>query len=139
MRNKQSAERVSTDKIVTQHGTSHEPSGKEKQHILSQANCDRSTQTETPKNMFKDQSTQTIPLEHILTQTSESKSTQTQPARLSYKQLYESQASVNEGQDGSPDQCRNPEQLIVLIWNIDGLDPEDLRERIPSLLLHLGK
>ncbi|KAK2854647.1 hypothetical protein Q7C36_006516 [Tachysurus vachellii] len=139
VRNKQSAERASTDKIVTQDDTSHEPSGKEKQHILSQANCDQSTQTETPKNMFKDQATQTIPLEHILTQTSESKSTQTQPARLSYKQLYESQASVNEGQDGSPDQCRNPEQLTVLIWNIDGLDPEDLRERIPSLLMHLGK
>ncbi|XP_027005695.2 tyrosyl-DNA phosphodiesterase 2 [Tachysurus fulvidraco] len=139
VRNKQSAERASTDKIVTQHDTSHEPSGKEKQHIFLQANCDQSTQTETPKNIFKDQATQTIPLEHILTQTSESKSTQTQPARLSYKQLYESQASVNEDQDGSPDQCRNPEQLTVLTWNIDGLDPEDLRERIPSLLLHLGK
>ncbi|KAF5905716.1 tyrosyl-DNA phosphodiesterase 2-like isoform X1 [Clarias magur] len=34
---------------------------------------------------------------------------------------------------------RNPEQLTVLTWNIDGLDPEDGRERLKSLLLHLGK
>lgn len=101
--------------------------------------CDHSTQTETLKNMSQNQATQTPSLERIHTQPTESKSTQTKPAKLSYKQLYEGQTSVDEGQDCAPDQSRNPEKLTVLTWNIDGLDPEDIRERIPSLLFHLGK
>ncbi|KAG7336238.1 hypothetical protein KOW79_000931 [Hemibagrus wyckioides] len=144
VRNKQSAERTSTEKVVTQHNTSQKPSDKEKthskvQHILTPTNCDQSTQTETPKNMTQNQATQTISLEHIVAQPTESKSTQTRTTRLSYKQLYEGQVSLNEGNDGCPDQSRNPEQITVLTWNIDGLDPEDIRERLPSLLMNLGK
>lgn len=89
--------------------------------------------------MTQNQATQTISLEHIVARPTESKSTQTRTTRLSYKQLYEGQVSLNEGNDGCPDQSRNPEQITVLTWNIDGLDPEDIRERIPSLLLNLGK
>ncbi|XP_026769283.3 tyrosyl-DNA phosphodiesterase 2 [Pangasianodon hypophthalmus] len=142
VRNKQRAQQASSDQIITQQNTSHQPSGKEKQclkpqHMLTQTSCEQSTQTETPENTSQDQATQTLSLERIHTQPTESKSTQTKTGRLSYKQLYEGQ--VGEGQDCAPDQSRNPEQLTVLTWNIDGLDPEDDRERVPSLLLHLGK
>ncbi|XP_060778301.1 tyrosyl-DNA phosphodiesterase 2 [Neoarius graeffei] len=143
VRHKQRAERASSDKIDTQHNTSHQPSSKETQCLqpqyVSTQTCERSTQTETPETMSQNQATQTLSVECIHTQSTESKSTQTKPARLSYKQLYEGQISVNEGQDCAPDQSRNPEQLTVLTWNIDGLDPEDIKERVPSLLFHLGK
>lgn len=143
VRYKQSAEPASSDKIVTQHTTFHQPSGKETQCLkpqhMSTQTCDWLTQTETPESTSQNKATQTLSLECIHTQPTESKSTQMKPARLSYKQLYEGQISVEEGQDCAPDQSRNPEQLTVLTWNIDGLDPEDVRERVSSLLFHLGK
>ncbi|KAF4087915.1 hypothetical protein AMELA_G00077090 [Ameiurus melas] len=142
IRNKQRAEGASSDQIITPHNT-YQPSDKEKQCLKPQhmptLTCDRSTQTETLTNTSQNQATQTLSLERIHTQHTESKSTQTKLARLSYKQLYEDQISVDEGQACAPDQSRNPEQLTVLTWNIDGLDSEDIRERIPSLLFHLGK
>lgn len=100
--------------------------------MSSQTFHDQSTQTETPEKTPQDQPTQTLSLECIHTQPTKSESTQTKLARLSYKQLYEDQNCAS-------DQSRNPDQLIVLTWNIDGLDFEDLRERIPSLLLYLGQ
>lgn len=137
VRNKRNAEQTSSDQIVAQCNSYHQQPSKEKQclkhqHTSIKTSCDQSTQTETPENTSQNQATQTLSLEHIYTQPTESKSTQTQPARLSYKQLY-------DGQECATDQSRNPEQLTVLTWNIDGLDPEDFRERFPSLLFHLGK
>lgn len=135
VRKRRNAKQATTDQMVTQNKTSHEQPSEEKQcftpqHTSTQTFCDRSTQTETPENTPQNQAT--LSPENIYTKPTESKFTQTQPTKLSFKQLYENQASV-------PDQSRNPEHLTVLTWNIDGLDPEDVRERIRSLLLYLGK
>lgn len=136
-RNRKNAEHASSDQMVTQNNTSHVQPSNEKQclipqHMSIQTSCNHSTQTEIPENMPLYQATQTLSLENIQTKPTELKSTQTQHAQLSFKQLYENQVSVS-------DQSRNPEHLTVLTWNIDGLDPEDVRERIRNLLFQLGK
>ncbi|XP_053349566.1 tyrosyl-DNA phosphodiesterase 2 [Clarias gariepinus] len=139
VKNKRSTAQTSSEQIITQHNTSHRPSGKETHSILTQTTCDQSTQTVTSENTYQNQSTQTLPLESSHTMLTESKSTQTKYVRLSFKQLYEGRTSIDKCQDCVPDQSRNPEQLTVLTWNIDGLDTEDARERLQSLLLQLGK
>ncbi|XP_062847358.1 tyrosyl-DNA phosphodiesterase 2 [Trichomycterus rosablanca] len=105
------------------------------EHALTQTTTDQSTQTES----LQDVSTQSPPLQCIHIHPTESKSTQTIKKRLSYKQVYEGKLEAEEDQISSPDNNRDLEQLMVLTWNIDGLDPEDLRERVPNLLLNLGK
>ncbi|KAL7886970.1 hypothetical protein AOLI_G00046910 [Acnodon oligacanthus] len=97
----------------------------------SRTTCDQSTQTETEFTQI--QATQTPPLQCTHTQPTESKSTQTSLSKLTLKQVYEGQVSKGENQ------ARSADQLTVLTWNIDGLDCEDLKERIPSLLEYLGK
>ncbi|XP_046702974.1 tyrosyl-DNA phosphodiesterase 2 [Silurus meridionalis] len=134
-RNKQKSDRASSDQIVTQHNASYQPSDKE-QRLKPKKTCNQSTQTETLANIFHNQTTDTLSLKHIPTRPTESKSTQTLPAGHS---LCEDKMSVHEGQDCAPDQSRNPEQLSVLTWNIDGLDPEDAKERLSGLLLNLKK
>ncbi|XP_036416475.1 tyrosyl-DNA phosphodiesterase 2 [Colossoma macropomum] len=104
------------------------------QHTQSRTTCDQSTQTETESTQT--QATQSPLLQCTHTQPTESKSTQTSLSKLTLKQVYEGQGSKDQSGE---DQASSADQLTVLTWNIDGLDCEDLKERIPSLLEYLGK
>lgn len=135
---KQSAKGQPSDKPLRDEASSHQ--GVEPQLAQSQTTCDHSTQTEIESTQT--QATQTLPLQCTYPQPTECKSSQTARSRPTYKQVYENQGSSGqqgEDQAASTDQSRDPNQLTVLTWNIDGLDVEDLKERVPSLLGYLGK
>lgn len=38
-----------------------------------------------------------------------------------------------------PKRKRNPNELFVLTWNVDGLDQEDVEERFPQLVRYLAR
>lgn len=96
-----------------------------------------STQTTTDQSESrKDVSTQTPPFQCIHIHPTESKSTQTTPKRLTFKQIYEGKF---DDQAHSSESERDLQHLTMLTWNIDGLDPEDARERLSNLLFSLGK
>lgn len=45
----------------------------------------------------------------------------------------------NPSQTQKPKRKRNPNELFMLTWNIDGLDQEDMKERFPQLLRYLSR
>uniref|UniRef100_A0A8B9H1S7 Tyrosyl-DNA phosphodiesterase 2 n=1 Tax=Astyanax mexicanus TaxID=7994 RepID=A0A8B9H1S7_ASTMX len=145
---KQSAKGSPPENTLNNNTSSHKCLSKEDQHLNSQQTssspsiCDQSTQTENKTTCTE--ATQTPPLQFTHTDiTAESKSTQTlQRSGLTYKQVCDGETSAeqsDEDQGSSADQIQDPSLLTMLTWNIDGLDPEDLKQRVPNLLAYLGK
>ncbi|KAI4873977.1 hypothetical protein NFI96_032061, partial [Prochilodus magdalenae] len=127
-------------KQVKKRESAKDTSSHHSRHTQTRITCDQSTQTEM--EFLQTQATQTPPLQCTHTQPTESKSTQTLRSKPTIKQIYEGQTSRDQSAEDQPSsaaQRRDPNQLTVLTWNIDGLDGEDIKERIPSLLGYLGK
>ncbi|XP_026857470.1 tyrosyl-DNA phosphodiesterase 2 isoform X2 [Electrophorus electricus] len=130
---RQNTEKMFPEKILTEQPTS-QSSGNPKQDTYIQTTCDQSTQTDVLQNKStQTMATQTFQLQCIHTQSMDSKSTQTHRTRPTLREVYEGQGSADHSSEG-----KEPNQLTLLTWNIDGLDVEDLKERIPSLLSYLG-
>lgn len=109
----------------------------------ARSTCDQSTQTESFQfQSVQTQSTQTPPDQSTHSPATESKLTQTIKSSFPLHQAYWGKSSVDisatEQKTQSCSQATS-NQLTVICWNIDGLDPEDVFPRCKGLLSHLGK
>ncbi|XP_076827683.1 tyrosyl-DNA phosphodiesterase 2 isoform X2 [Brachyhypopomus gauderio] len=135
---RQSTEKECSAKTLTEQPTSQSNGYPEQhtnaQHSYIQTTCDQSTQTDAHHDKSTQTlATQTLQMQCIHTQATETKSTQTRLSKPTLTQIYEGQGSADHSA------VKEPNQLTLLTWNIDGIDFEDLKERIPSLLSYLGK
>ncbi|XP_065154562.1 tyrosyl-DNA phosphodiesterase 2 [Paramisgurnus dabryanus] len=107
----------------------------------ARSTCDQSTQTESSQTQsVQTQSTQTPPDQSTHSPATESKPTQTIMSSFPLHQAYWGKSSMDvSASEQKPQSCSTSNQLTVICWNIDGLDPEDVFARCKGLLSHLGK
>ncbi|XP_050986415.1 tyrosyl-DNA phosphodiesterase 2 isoform X2 [Labeo rohita] len=107
------------------------------QQTSAQFTCDQSTQTEASQlQSIQTQSTQTPPIQGIHTPSTESKYTQTIQSSFFLQQAYWGKSFTDQSADEQKTQSNH---LTVICWNIDGLDQDNVFERLKGLLSHLGK
>ncbi|XP_005158360.1 tyrosyl-DNA phosphodiesterase 2 [Danio rerio] len=111
------------------------------QKPLTKPTCDQSTQTESLQcQSIQTQSTQTPPIQGMHTTSTETKCTQTIQSSFSLHQAYWGKSFTDQSADEQKTQASaRSNHLTVLSWNIDGLDDENVRDRVKGLLSHLGK
>jgi len=111
------------------------------QKTSSLSTCDQSTQTESPQlQSLQTQSTQTSPTQGEHTPSTESKSTQTKQSSFPLKQAYWGKSFTDQSADQQKPQLSSRNSyLTVISWNIDGLDLDNVFDRLKGLLSLLGK
>ncbi|XP_056331378.1 tyrosyl-DNA phosphodiesterase 2 [Danio aesculapii] len=103
--------------------------------------CDQSTQTESLQcQSIQTQSTQTPLIQGIHTTSTETKCTQTIRSSFYLHQAYWGKSFTDQSADEQKTQSSTrSNHLTVISWNIDGLDDENVHDRVKGLLSHLGK
>lgn len=108
----------------------------------ARSTCDQSTQTESPQHpqSVQTQSTQTTSFQEVHTPSAESKSTQTIKSSFPLKQAYWENSLTDQSADQQKTQSSTKSSyLTVISWNIDGLDSDNVFNRVKGLLSLLGK
>ncbi|KAG1948222.1 tyrosyl-DNA phosphodiesterase 2 isoform X2 [Pimephales promelas] len=121
--------------------SSHRQKAQSAQKTSSLSTCDQSTQTESPQlQSLQTQSTQTSPTQGEHTPSTESKSTQTKQSSFPLKQAYWGKSFTDQSADQQKPQLSSRNSyLTVISWNIDGLDLDNVFDRLKGLLSLLGK
>ncbi|XP_067304331.1 tyrosyl-DNA phosphodiesterase 2 [Pseudorasbora parva] len=119
----------------------HRQKAQSAQKTSALSTCDQSTQTESPKlQSVQTQSTQTPPIQCVDTPSTESKSTQTVRSSFPLKQAYWGNTLTDQSADQQKTQFSSGSSyLSVISWNIDGLDSDNVFDRVKGLLSLLGK
>ncbi|XP_056126839.1 tyrosyl-DNA phosphodiesterase 2 isoform X2 [Rhinichthys klamathensis goyatoka] len=121
--------------------SSHRQKAQSAQKTSARSTCDQSTQTESPQlQSVQTQSTQTPPIQGEHTPSTESKSTQTKQSSFPLKQAYWGNSFTDQSADQQKPQLSSRNSyLTVMAWNIDGLDSDNVFDRVKGLLSLLGK
>lgn len=121
--------------------SSHRQKAQSAQKTSARSICDQSTQTESPQlQSVQTQSTQTPPIQGEHTPSTESKSTQTKHSSFPLKQAYWGNSFTDQSADQQKPQFSSRDSdLTVITWNIDGLDSDNVFDRVKGLLSLLGK
>ncbi|KAK2902787.1 hypothetical protein QQF64_010360 [Cirrhinus molitorella] len=123
--------------VTSPASSSHQDKTQSAQQTSARLTCDQSTQTEASQfQSVQTQSTQTPPIQGLHTAATESKSTQTIRSSFILQQAYWGKSFTDQSADEPKTQSSN---LKMICWNIDGLDPDNVFERVIGLLSQLGK
>lgn len=127
--------------VTSPASSSHRQKAQSAQKTSAWSTCDQSTQTESPQlQSVQTQSTQTTSIQEVHTPSTESKSTQTKQSSFSLKQAYWENSFTDQSADQQKTQSSTKSSyLTVISWNIDGLDLDNVFNRLKGLLSLLGK
>lgn len=103
--------------------------------------CEQSTQTDSLQfQSIQTQSTQTPPNQGIHTTSTETKCTQTIKSSFYLHQAYWGKSFTDQSAEEQKTQSSaRSNHLTVMSWNVDGLDFDNVLDRVKGLLSHLGK
>ncbi|XP_048010105.1 tyrosyl-DNA phosphodiesterase 2 [Megalobrama amblycephala] len=127
--------------VTSPASSSHRQKAQSAQKTSARSTCDQSTQTDSSQlQSVQTQSTQTTPIQEVQSPSTESKSTQTKQSSFSLKQAYWENSLTDQSADQQKTQSSTKSSyLTVISWNIDGLDSDNVFNRLKGLLSLLGK